>query len=182
VSDAELLERIQLHDADAFDALWDRHAPYVNGVCYHFLRSREESEDVLHEIFTAIWDNRIGYQAGRSSLTSWLFFMAKSRCLDRLKASHRRLPHDGIPDELAAPNDTNPEDGAAFSQRRTAVVTALDALPAEQREAIVTCFFKAVTYQEAAQQLGIPPGTLKSRVRLAMRKLSTILADLEADA
>lgn len=181
MTDRELLERIRARDVDAFDALWDRHAPYVNGVCFSFLRSKEESEEVLQEIFLAIWDGRLGYQPDKSSLTSWLFFIAKSRCLDRLKLSHRRLPHGPIPDDLMGRDDSDPELEASASERRKVLRSALDKLPQEQREAVMSCFFRSPTYREAAQELGIPLGTLKSRIRLAMKKLAAALADLESD-
>lgn len=178
MSDEELLARIARGNADAFDILYDRHAAYVNGVCYQFLRSREESEEILQEIFLELWDGRLRYQPGLAALTTWLFRIAKNRCLDRLKSSARRLPHGPVPEDLVDPEGgVDPAADAQLSEERARVRDALDALSAEQREAIETCFFRSRTYREAAEVLHIPLGTLKGRIRLAMAKLAAMLTE-----
>ncbi len=175
MSDEELCIRVSRGDVEAFDLLYDRHAAHVNGVCYQFLRSREESEEVLQEIFLALWEGKIRYQSERARLSTWLFCVAKNRCLDRLKASSRRRPHGPIPQELISPDCDNPETDAQASEERSQVHRALAELPPEQRQAIEFCFFRSPNYREAAEALRIPCGTLKSRVRSAMRRLAETL-------
>jgi len=177
MSDEELLALIERGDVDAFDILYDRHAAYINGVCYQFLRSREEAEEVLQEVFLELWDGRLRYRPGLAALTTWLFRVVKNRCLDRLKSSARRLPHGPLSEDLVEPDGADPEVDAQVSEQRARVRRALDELSLEQREAIEVCFFRSRTYREAAEMLRIPLGTLKGRIRLAMAKLATMLVD-----
>lgn len=181
MSDEELCTRVLRGDVDAFDVLYDRHAAYVNGVCFQFLRSREESEEVLQEIFLELWEGRLRYQSARGRLTTWLFCVAKNRCLNRLQVSARRRPHGPIPEELINPSGDDPEADAQVAQERSHVRRALAELPPEQRQAIEYCFFHSPNYREAAEALRIPSGTLKGRVRLAMRKLAETLKPQEGD-
>ncbi|RMD85487.1 MAG: sigma-70 family RNA polymerase sigma factor, partial [Candidatus Dadabacteria bacterium] len=178
-ADEVLLERIAAGDVDAFDDFYDRYAAYVNGVCYHFLRDSSEAEEVMQEVFLSIWEGRSIYDPKRAKVTTWLFWMARNRCLDRLRAASRQIPHMPVPADLRVPEGTDPESGAAASERRLRVYRALAALPPEQREAIEQCFFRSANHREAAQRLGVPLGTLKGRIRLAMDKLAALLGDEE---
>jgi RNA polymerase sigma-70 factor (ECF subfamily) len=177
MSDEELLALIARGDAQAFDRLYDRHAAFINGVCCKILRSRDEAEEVVHEILMELWEGKLQFRPGLASLKTWLYRIARNRCLDRLKASSRRLPHGPLPDDLLSPDGDDPEVDAQAAETRERVRRALDELSPEQREAIEYCFFKSPTYREAAEALGIPLGTLKSRVRLAIVKLAISLGE-----
>ena len=173
--DERLLVLIEEGDVEAFDTLYDRHAPFVNGVCCHFLGSQEEAEELLQEIFLGIWEGRLRYRARGAHVKTWLFLIAKNKCIDRLRSSRRRIPHVPVPGDLTSPDGPDPAADAEASERRLRVLSALAELPAEQRRAIETCFFRSTNYREAAQMLGWPLGTLKSRVRLGMSKLASAL-------
>jgi len=181
MSDQELCRRIAEGDVEAFDALYDRHAAHVNGVCFQYLRSHEESEEVLQEIFLALWEGKIVYRPERARLSTFLFSIAKNRCLDRLKASSRRLPHTAILADVISPDHDDPEVDAQVAEERLRIRKALAELPQAQREAIEFCFFRSSTYRDAADELRIPFGTLKGRVRAAMRRLAEILKPQEDD-
>lgn len=175
VSDEELMSRVERGDVDAFDMLYDRHAAYVNGVCFFFLRSVEESEDVLQEIFVRLWQGGVRYDVRRGRLRTWLYSIAKNRCLDRLKGDARRTTKIPLLEDAGESTSAGPEAEIQAVEDRRKVVSALADLPPLQREAIEQCFFRSPTYREAAASLGIPEGTLKSRVRLAMNKLAAKL-------
>ncbi|RMF24994.1 MAG: sigma-70 family RNA polymerase sigma factor [Deltaproteobacteria bacterium] len=175
-TDERLLALVEEGDVEAFDTLYDRHAAFVNGVCFHFLGSSDESEEILQEIFLGIWEGRLRFEPRGARVTTWLFLIAKNRCLDRLRSSRRRIPHVPVTGDLVAPDGPDPAADAESGERRSRVLRALAALPADQRKAIETCFFRSTNHRDAAKMLGWPLGTLKSRVRLGMAKLAAALA------
>ncbi len=184
--DCGLLEEIAKRDrrsVDAFSSLYDRHASYVYGVSLRFLRNREEAEDVLQEVFEKLWQREIRFQPGAARFTTWLFTVTRNRCLDRLKNSSRKPPHAPLPNYLSelSEADADPETDIYIVERATRIRGAVQQLPEDQRSALELCAFQGLTHIEAAEALSIPLGTLKSRVRLAMLKLSDALDDLREE-
>jgi RNA polymerase sigma-70 factor (ECF subfamily) len=177
-SDAELIIRIRSGDVRAFEALYDRHSPYVIAVAVRMLGTREEAEDAAQEVFWRIWSDGSRYEPERGRFVTWLFVIAKNCCLDRLRGRAAR-PEDSGVSAFEAVSGSNPERDSVAAQRRARVHDALTSLPLEQREALEWCFLRGFTHTEAAAKLGTPLGTLKSRVKMAMEKLRDKLGDLE---
>jgi RNA polymerase sigma-70 factor (ECF subfamily) len=170
-SDCQLLRRAAAGDRDAFAAFYDRHAPAVFGLLLRLLRDRCEAEDVLQEAFLQAWREAGRYDAGRASPAGWLVMLARSRALDRLR---RRPPAAAGPAaEPAAPGDA----GLAAQQTETQALVgaALARLPAEQRDALCLAFYGGLTHTQVARRQGVPLGTAKTRIRLAMIRLRELL-------
>jgi len=179
--DCRLLAKIAKRDREsvgAFSTLYDLHASYVYGISLRFLRSPEEAEDVLQEVFEKLWEREIRFQPGGARFTTWLFTVTRNRCLDRLKSSARKPSHTPLPDYLSELSDDDPEADVHTVECTARIRRAVKELPMEQRRAIEMCAFQGMTHIQAADALDIPLGTLKSRVRFAMLKLAEALDDL----
>lgn len=182
-NDATLLAAIGRGDERALSALYDRHSPVVMGVAVRILGDTDIAETVLLDTFTQVWTNAARYDAGRASVVGWLVMMARSRALDVGRSVARRdrlgsVSVDDAPDEdlTAVDLSSNPGQMVEARERRSAILTALCALPDPQRIAVEMAFFDGLSQSEIADRLSEPLGTVKTRIRLAMNKLRQLLA------
>ena len=175
-SDLDLLERIRASDASALDALYARYASPVYSLVWKILQNAEESEDVALDVFWQIWRQADRYDSSRGAPPAWIFTVARSRAIDRLRARQRREDRTISFDDPAAKLDpldeeAGPDQVASFRQTRDAVREAMQTLPTAQREAVELAFFKGLTHVEIATKLRQPLGTVKTRIRQGLIRL-----------
>ncbi len=170
--DADLVERWQAGDEGAFEALVRRHERRVFRLLLRMLGSREEAEDVAQEAFLSL--HRHGHRFRRESrFSTFVYRVAANAALNRRRSLGRsRGRVDELRERQAAGYDLpssprDPEDAAAGSQAQQRVQEALDALPPDLRVAIVLYDIEGQSYQDVAKALGIPEGTVKSRIHRA---------------
>ena len=176
VSDLELLQRIREGDASALDVLYGRYSAPVNSLVWKVLQNAEEAEDVTLDVFWQIWRQADRYDASRGAPPAWIFTVARSRAIDRLRARHRRENRTVSFDDPAVKLDpldeeAAPDQVASFRQTRDAVREALAALSPSQREAVELAFFRGLTHVEIAAKLKQPLGTVKTRIRQGLIRL-----------
>ena len=182
-----LLRRIARGDEPALAALYDGWAERVYSVAYWFLQDADEAADVVGETFWQAWRSAAEYDGARSAGTTWLVMIARSRALDRVRARRRRgdwMTARPTVEALLEQMDSGrsqPDAGPESSELRSAVASALRALPTEQREAVELAFFGGLSHAEIAEETAQPLGTIKTRIRLAMKKLREGLASLRED-
>jgi len=167
-SDVELVSAVASGERSALAMLYDRHAAVVLAVVGRILGDRAEAEDLVHDVFVEIWQRAGQYDPGRASVRGWVLMVARSRALDRRRAAFRTRRGDpaGPVSDAAAP--TSGDHGAADGARLDA---ALAVLPAAQQQVIRLAYFEGLSSSEMADRLGVPPGTVKSRVAAAFQKL-----------
>ena len=167
-------------DEQALGALYDRWSGSVRGLGLHMLRSADEADAVTEETFWQAWRQADRYDTSRGSVSGWLLTVARSRSLDRLRTRARsreetRPVDDAAFDAVAARDEAGggaaPDEAAEASDRRAVVAAVLRQLPDEQREAVTLAYFGGLSQSEIAERTGLPLGTIKTRVRLALRKL-----------
>ena len=180
--DLGLVRRMLEGDEQALSAFYGRWFPIVNGLVTRILKSADDVEDVVEETFWQAWRQSSRFTADRGSVQTWILTIARSRALDRLRAT-RRLREDSIDDssgtESAVKDDrpmslrstSDPSSDAEHSERRQLVAVALSELPEEQRQALELGYFGGLSQTEIAERTGQPLGTIKTRMRLAMLKL-----------
>lgn len=161
-------------DQLAFRELFDHFAPRLN----YWLRRRglpaDEAEELVQEVMTVLWHRASLYDAGRSSLSTWLFRIARNRHIDMQRRTRNKLL-DGN-DPLLQP-DEQPEAENAFEceERDARVREALMRIPGDQMELVRASFFLGYSHTEIATCTGLPLGTVKSRIRLAFTHLRRAL-------
>lgn len=170
--DAALLERIAERDQEALGELYDRHARLLFSLILRILRDRGDAEDVLQDVFVRVWDRADAYDPALGAPVAWLVRIARNRAIDRLRARATRPQVDtpDVPEQRPAPGPS-PEQAAAQSEAGRGILAALGTLPGDQRLLIERAFFEGLTHMELAAALGLPLGTVKTRIRTGMQAL-----------
>ena len=183
--DLELIERMRTGDEQALAVLYDRYELTVRTQVLRVVDGPMDAEDVVEEVFWQAWRSADRFDGSRGDVGTWLRTMARSRALDRRRATTRArevelADDDGVADlEAIAPS----ADEVLVDGERAAVVRrALQALPEEQRRALELAYYEGLSQTEVAERTGIPLGTVKTRMRLAMQKLRDSLAMLGGEA
>ena len=171
--DAVIVVRMAGGDESALGALYDRWADAVHALVVRIVRDEPEAEEVVEAVFWQAWQQAGRYTSDRGAPGAWLLAMARSRSLDRLRAMRRRRDEqpadESIFDNQPAIGDPLSELNA--SERANRVVAALHLLPDEQREVLELAYFEGLSQTEIADRLSLPLGTVKTRARLALRKM-----------
>jgi len=178
--DEELVARVQAGDEQAFELLYRRYADLVYSIALRILADPALAQDVAQEVFLRLWRAPASYDSARGRFVSWIVSVARNRAVDevRLRGRRRRreLTGNDLPVEPADGGADDPSLSAESESERTAVRRALRSLPEEQRVALELAYFGGFTQQEIAALLHQPLGTVKTRTRLAMKKLRLALA------
>jgi RNA polymerase sigma factor (sigma-70 family) len=169
--DAALLERLRSNDREAMSELYDACGRQAFGLAYRIVGEAAEAEDVVQEAFLTLWRQAARLDAARGSVRSLLLTIVHRRAVDavRLRAGRPERGLEAIERVLAAPDD--PFESASLAEERSRVRRALDELPPDQREAIEQTYFGGLTVAELAGRAGVPLGTAKSRLRLALQRM-----------
>ncbi|MEM9921100.1 MAG: RNA polymerase sigma factor [Bacteroidota bacterium] len=145
--------------------LYDDYAPALYGVIFRIVKSEELAEDVLQDTFVKIWKNGPDYDASKGSLFTWMLNIARNTAIDLIRsAHHRRRQHMESPDQAA-------HIGESFNVNHIGVNAIVDNLDEKYRKVIDLIYFQGYTHKEVVEELDIPLGTVKSRIRIALREL-----------
>jgi RNA polymerase sigma-70 factor (ECF subfamily) len=172
--DVALIERVAAQDESAVAELYDRHARLLYSLILRILRDPGAAEDVLQEVFVALWTRVQTYDRSLGSPVAWLVRIARNRAIDRLRASGVRARAVESAPLDPAPAAT-PEEQATVAEESRAVVKAVAALPPEQRVLIEDAYFLGLTHAELAERHRLPLGTVKTRIRNGMQALRAAL-------
>lgn len=178
-ADDTLFRRVAARDAQALRILYDRCAGLALGVALRILHNRSEAEDVVQETFLESWKRAETFDGRRGSATAFVLSIARSRALDRLRSrvtSDKALASLGREAEASVPL---PIETAEHRQDRERIQAALLTLPPEQRQVLELAYFEGLTQREIADRLSDPLGTVKTRARLALEKLSALLGEAQ---
>jgi len=178
-TDVELMLEVAGGSEEALAVLHRRFARVVFGLAFQAL-DRAAAEDIVQDVFLAVWRNAATFDPQRGSVRAWVLQIAHFRVLNELRRRSRQpaIEADAEGELLASlpAQDLGPPEAAAAEQRRRVVGSAVDVLPAPQRDAIRLHFTGDLTHEEVAAELGVPLGTAKTRIRTALQKLRASLA------
>jgi RNA polymerase sigma-70 factor (ECF subfamily) len=169
-----LLERLASGDETALVDVYDRYAAFVYALAARILVNKQAAEDVTQEVFVYLWEHADRIEPGRGTLRGYLGTLTHSRSVDVVRQEEaRRRRETRVAREDAAVPDV--ADAAVRSVTSGSVRTALDLLPEAQRRALELAYFDGYTYRQVAHVLGIPEGTAKSRLRMALARIANSL-------
>jgi RNA polymerase sigma-70 factor (ECF subfamily) len=185
LSDAALVRLVAERRPEALAELHDRFAPTLLALARRILDNHADAEEVLQEVFVQVWKRGERYDPARSSVSTWLVLIARSRAIDRLRSrkvverTHEASAQSasGVGASGVAEPHTSPEalENVFIQERHERVRREMAALPAEQRQVLEMAFYEGLTQSEIAAKAGLPLGTVKTRTLLAMKKLRNAL-------
>jgi RNA polymerase sigma-70 factor, ECF subfamily len=174
--DEELVRAIANGDSRALATLYDRHAPIMLGLARRIVGGKPEAEDIVHDVFVEAWRRAADYDENRGSVKAWLLLRTRSRAIDfRKSAGVARTVPAGDGAWLTLIADPRADDSEAPD--RTRLRRVLASLNSEQREVLLLGYFEGLSSSEIADKVGIPIGTVKSRVAAALSALRAALSD-----
>ena len=168
-------------DSQALEVLYDRYSAVVYRLAFRMLKNREQSEEIVQEVFWRVWRRSASFERERGRVAQWIFGIAHNLCIDEMRRMRARpnpmYDNDENPliPQLVDDHVDVPATAWANEQRRV-IISALASLPSAQRQAIELAYFNGLSRQEIAEHLDRPLGTIKTRVRLGLQKLGTLLA------
>jgi RNA polymerase sigma-70 factor (ECF subfamily) len=166
-SDPALVARMAQGDRSAIALLYARHQASLFALAMGMLRSRQEAEDLIHDVFLEAWRRSADYSDQRGTVRAWLLMRARSRALDRIKSAGRpRAVY-----EETAPAASLPSEMGDEGRLRALLIQ----MPEAQRQVLLLGYFEGLSTTEIAERLGIPAGTVKSRTRAALEALRNML-------
>lgn len=178
-ADRALLEAIARRSPESLGDLYDRHAAVVYGLAKRIVRRAEDAEEVVQDVFAQVWRDAPRYDPSRASVAGWLVMLAKTRAIDRLRASRARPDLDAGSEEGPAwvpSHDPSPEHQAVSADEARGIEDALVTLPETQRTLVDLAYFEGLTQSEIAGRTGVPLGTVKTRLRAAMAALRSVMS------
>ena len=169
--DVQLVVRLAARETEAAADLYDRYASHVYALARRILRSDSDAEDLVQDVFVQAWQSASAYDPARGSVLAWLLVMTRTRGIDRLRALQARPQGDSaLLPEIR--NDQVPAlEMLLVAEQGDRVREALDLLPAEQRTPLELAYFEGLSQSAIARRLTQPLGTVKTRMRTALRAL-----------
>jgi RNA polymerase sigma-70 factor (ECF subfamily) len=167
---------IRRRDPAAMEVLYDQYSRQAFGLAYKILGDGASAEDVVQEAFLSVWRQAEKLDTARGKLKSLVLTVVHRKAIDLIRSrkglAARQSPVDPVDLPLTGPDFTERVDSALDGRK---VRQALDVLPDDQREAVDLAYYQGLTHSEISEKLGVPLGTVKSRLRLAMDKMRLAL-------
>jgi RNA polymerase sigma factor (sigma-70 family) len=179
LDDGQLVQLVAEKDDGALEALYERYGKVAYSLARRILTDELLAQDVVQEVFLSLWRNARRFDAGRGTVATYLLSMTHHRAVDVVRREEnlrRRRTSDEV---LEFQPDPAPgvEAEAEAAERRAEVRAALAQLPPAQREALALAYFGGYTQREVATLVGVPLGTVKTRMAAGMRKLQQALRE-----
>jgi RNA polymerase sigma-70 factor (ECF subfamily) len=169
INNQHLVNRLQSKDKSVISVLYDMYSDTLYGIIFRIVEQEELAEDVLQESFIKIWKNGGKYDATKGTLFTWMLNICRNTAIDKTRTAHfrkKQMVHT-IDDKVKNQNSLS-------VQQNTDLIgldEAVDKLDEKYKTIIDLIYFKGFTQKEVTEQLDIPLGTVKSRVRIALREL-----------
>jgi len=191
-SDQDLLQRIAKKQDIALSELYDRHSKLLFSMALTILHDTDDAEDVLQEVFVQVWRKAAQYQPDLGAPKNWLVRIAHNRAINLLRSRRSRerqnevsLSVDGNSSSVEVANlgsEENPLIDIVRQSETETIGRALGTLPEEQRILVELAFYQGYSHSEISEKLGLPLGTVKTRIRSGIQALREQLKFLKNEA
>jgi RNA polymerase sigma-70 factor (ECF subfamily) len=183
-SDVDLLTRLEAGDTYAMRLLYERYARPAHSLAQRICRNQSLAEDVVQEVFLVLWCQSSRYTAARGTFRAWLLTVVHHKAVDAVRREHsvsRLLLACGAAcEDRSNPSSAGSDENAVESVIAGQVREAIRRLPLHQRQALLLAYYGDYTQREISELLGVPLGTVKSRMVLGARRLRILLRSLRA--
>lgn len=173
-TEEELVLQLQNRNQQAFSYLYDNYAAALNGVIFRLVDDNDLSEDILQEAFVKIWNNFNNYDASKGRLFTWMLNITRNLTIDTLRSKGYKNQRKISSDENSVSNLAN-DSNSITKFDAMGIRKQVSNLKPEQRSIIDLAYFNGYTQEEISKEMGIPLGTVKTRMRTAVLELRKML-------
>lgn len=178
--DAAAVRRVAAGDATALAELYERYGRVVHAFAYRITGDAGAAEECTQDVFVALWRRAADFDPARARLSTWLVAVARNRAIELVRRRARR-PEPAAEVELPG-SAPDPSDLLAVADEAQRVAEAVAELPEAQLEVLRLSYFDGLTHAEIAEVIGIPLGTVKGRMRLALERLRGLAEAYDLDS
>jgi len=172
-----LISQISQGNEDAMRILYNKTVRFVYGMSHKIVSNSEEAEEVALEVFLYVWKSASQYNPELSKPLTWLLLITRSRAIDKIRKSAKSVQiNDSIDDSMVTGTD-NPEDTCIASEMRKITRHAMAQLTPKQKDIVELSYYHQYSHSEIADRVGIPIGSVKSTIRVAMVKMKNIIKE-----
>jgi RNA polymerase sigma-70 factor (ECF subfamily) len=177
--DSALVRAVADGDLEAFRALYDRYGRMVNAVAYRVVNDKQLAEECVQDVFVELWRSARRFDPTRARASTWLCAIARNRALDAVRSRGRRP----VPQADVEPAGSSPDtvELVAAADQAIHVAEVMATLNPAQLEVVQLAYFDGLSHSEIATSLGLPMGTVKSRLRLALDRLRPLAEQLDLE-
>ena len=182
LADEDLVARVADGDAGAFEIVYDRHAKVAFSLAFRLLGERAAAEDLVQDAFLSVWRGADRFSPALGSVRTWVLSIVHHRGIDRLRSSAASARRELALQQEArvGAQQERPEERAIDGALTPSLHRGLEALPDDQGRVVRLAYFGGFTHHEIAEMLGLPLGTVKSRLRLGLDRLRMSMGAREA--
>lgn len=179
---SQLLQKVSAdEDRQAFSELFQHFAPLIKGFCLAKPVPNQPTnlaDELVQEVMIKVWQKASSFDPRKASASTWIFTLARNCRIDLLRRGNRHIAQPLESDDIwAAEDESTPVTQLQRARDVNVIAAACDTLPPDQQTVISKVFVEGKTHVEAAQELALPLGTVKSRVRLALKKLEILVGN-----
>ncbi|MEL6865472.1 MAG: sigma-70 family RNA polymerase sigma factor [Bacteroidota bacterium] len=164
-----IIHLLKTQDKRGVSILYDRYIDALYGVALRIVRSEDVAEDVVQDAFVKVWKHAMNYDASKGSLFTWLLNITRNTAIDRIRSAHYR--HQAKIQNVDAIVHNHKKWSVSMKEEHVGLRKIVGQLDEKYREVIDLVYFRGFTQQEVQEHLKIPLGTVKSRIRIALREL-----------
>ncbi|QKZ12521.1 RNA polymerase sigma factor [Spirosoma sp. KUDC1026] len=174
ISESVLIERLNQHDQQAFQWLYDQYSPALYGVVLRIVRDEDQAQDLLQDIFVKIWKNLESYDATKGRLFTWMLNVSRNTAIDALRSRKTQPSNEIRTDEDSVHIVDRQHNTEQPNPDHIGLQDVVKQLRPDRKELIDLVYFGGYTHEEAAEELNLPLGTVKTRIRAALHELKQL--------
>ena len=186
-TDEHLMAAVQQESTEGLNELYRRHSPTIRAVIARVLHNEQSVEDLLQEVFLEVWRLARRYSSEKGKALGWIITLSRRRAIDRLR---REQAYSRVEERYQKETEQQPEawtqvqgsENVESADLRRVLAEIIETLPEAQRMAVEMAFYKGMSQREISNQTGIALGTIKTRLELALKKISFRLKELSYDS
>ena len=179
----QLIARMASRDSKAMSELYDLYSGLLYSVVFKITRVQSEAEEVLQDVFVSAWDNAHKFDPKKAKVFTWLMTIARNKAIDRVRSKAYKVQQASSGDEFDKIESAtiSPLNSQLAKDNASVIKEALNGLPEDQKKVIQLSYYEGQSQSQVAETLGIPLGTVKTRMRLGMMKLTEELKNRLGD-
>lgn len=175
LDDAQLYQQAASHNRNAFETLYDRYEKLVFSFAYRLTSNRTIAEEVTQDVFLKLWNGSTRYTEDKGKFSSWLLTVTRNKSIDELRKSNRHSHEPMLDKDALIEQPGSTEETLEWKEQQQSIQHAIGELRVEQQEIIELFYFKGLSQQKIAEHCDLPLGTVKGRIRLALKHLKGLI-------